>query len=66
MHLKKSICESLVGTIMNTKGKEKDHENTRADLEEMGIHPELYIKEAENELTRKSSLKPASPNCKTY
>jgi len=48
MHLKKNICESLVGTIMNTKGKGKDRENARADLEEMGIRPELYIKEAEN------------------
>ena len=48
MHLKKNICESLVGTIMNTKGKGKDHENARADLEEMGIRPELYVEEAEN------------------
>ena len=40
MHLKKNICESLVGTIMNTKGKEKGHENARAVLEEIGIHPE--------------------------
>ena len=48
MHLKKNICESLVSTIMNTKGKGKDHENARADLEEMGIRPELYVQEAEN------------------
>ena len=48
MHLKKNICESLVGTIMNTKGKGKDHENARADLEEMGVRPELYVEEAEN------------------
>ena len=34
---------------MNTKGKGKDHENARADLEEMGIRPELYVEEAENE-----------------
>ena len=49
MHLKRNICESLVGTIVNTKDKEKDHENARADLEEMGIRPELYVEEAENE-----------------
>ena len=48
MYLKKNICGSLVGTIMNTKGKGKDHENARADLEEMGINPEIYIKEAGN------------------
>ena len=33
---------------MNTKGKRKDHENARADLEEMGIRLELYVEEAEN------------------
>ena len=33
---------------MNTKGKGKDHENARADLEEMGIRPELYVEEVEN------------------
>ena len=33
---------------MNTKGKGKDHEYARADLEEMGIRPELYVEEAEN------------------
>ena len=48
MHLKKNICESLVGTIMNTKGIGKNHENARADLEEMGIRPKLYVEEAEN------------------
>jgi hypothetical protein len=34
--------------LTNTKGKGKDHENAGADLEEMGIHPELYAQEAEN------------------
>jgi len=34
--------------MINTKGKGKDHENARADLEEMGIRLELYIQEAEN------------------
>ena len=33
---------------MNIKGKEKDHENVRADLEEMVIRSELYVEEAEN------------------
>lgn len=47
MHLKKNICESLVGTFLNTKGKGKDHENARADLQEMGIRPELYAEETE-------------------
>src|SRR6185312_1054215 len=33
---------------MNTKDKEKDYENARADLEEMGIRPKLYVEEVEN------------------
>ena len=48
MNLKKNISKSLVGAIMNTKGKGKDHENARADLEDTGIRPKLYVQEAEN------------------
>jgi len=33
---------------MYTKGKGKDHENARADLEDMVIRPELNVQEAEN------------------
>jgi len=33
---------------MNTKGKGKDYENVRTDLEEMGIRLEIYIQEAGN------------------
>ena len=48
MHLKKNICESPVGTVMNTKGKGKDLENAKVDLDVMGIRPELYIQKVEN------------------
>ena len=48
MYLKKNICESLIGTIMNMKGKGKDHKNARADLEVMGICLELYVQDVEN------------------
>jgi hypothetical protein len=30
---------------MYVRGKGKNHENTRADLEAMGIRPELYARE---------------------
>ena len=49
MHLKKNNCESFVGTIMNMKGKGKDQENARADLEEMGIRLQIYVQEVKNE-----------------
>ena len=41
MHIKKNIYESLLGTFMNAKGKSKDHEQARADLEDLDIRPEL-------------------------
>ena len=41
MHVKKNVCGSLFGTLMNDKHKTKDHENARKDLEELGIRPEL-------------------------
>ena len=41
MHMKKNVCGSLLGTLMNDKGKTKDHEKGRADMEDMDIRPEL-------------------------
>jgi len=41
MHVKKNVCGSLLGTLMNDKHKTKDHENARKDLEELGIRHEL-------------------------
>ena len=43
MHLKKNVCESLLGTLMNNRNKTKDHERARADLEDLDIRPELYL-----------------------
>jgi hypothetical protein len=41
MHVKKNVCGSLLGTLMNDKLKTKDHAKARADLEELDIRPEL-------------------------
>jgi hypothetical protein len=32
MHTKKNVCESLLGTLLNTDGKTRDHGHARADL----------------------------------
>ena len=45
MHVKKNICESLIGTLLQMKGKGKDHESAGADLEEMGLRPELHAQD---------------------
>ena len=42
MHVKKNICESLLGTLLNDKWKTKDHDKARADLGDLGIRPELH------------------------
>lgn len=41
MHIEKNVCESILGTLMNTD-KSKDNEKSRLDLQKMGIRPELH------------------------
>ena len=41
MHVKKNVCGSLLGTLMNDKGKTKDHVRAQDDMEHMDIRPEL-------------------------
>ena len=47
MHIKKNVCESMCGTLLQQRGKGKDHENVREDLKDMGIRPELYAEETD-------------------
>jgi hypothetical protein len=42
MHIEKNICESIIGTVLNVKGKSKDGLKSRMDLENMKIRNELY------------------------
>ena len=37
MHMEKNVCDSLIGTLLNIKGKTKDSLKCRQDLVEMGI-----------------------------
>jgi hypothetical protein len=43
--LKKNICENLIGTILNIKGKTKDTPKARLDLKDLGIRKELQFRE---------------------
>jgi hypothetical protein len=43
MHVEKNVCENLLGTLLNTDGKTRDHGHARADLKKMGIMPELWL-----------------------
>nr|GEW85544.1 hypothetical protein [Tanacetum cinerariifolium] len=51
VEMKKNVCESLVGTLLNVPGKTKDGMNARLDLEEFGIKPELYARQEEDKTT---------------
>jgi hypothetical protein len=42
MHVKKNVCESLLGTLLNIDGKTRDHGRARANVKKMGIRPELW------------------------
>ena len=37
IHVKKNVCDSVIGTLLNIQGKTKDGLNTCQDLAEMGI-----------------------------
>jgi hypothetical protein len=37
------VCESLVGTLLNTNKKTRDHGHARADMKKMGIRQELCL-----------------------
>jgi hypothetical protein len=43
MHIEKNVCERLLGTLLNTDGKTRDHAHARADLKKMEIRPELWL-----------------------
>jgi hypothetical protein len=47
MHVKKNVCEPTCGTLVQQKFKGKDHKNTREDLKELSIRPELYAEQTE-------------------
>ncbi|RVW13298.1 hypothetical protein CK203_103429 [Vitis vinifera] len=44
MHIKKNVCESIIGTLLNIPGKTNDGLNCRLDLVDMGLRSELAPK----------------------
>jgi len=40
MHVEKNVCNNIVGTLLNIKGKTKDGINARKDLADMGVRLE--------------------------
>jgi hypothetical protein len=50
MHIEKNVCESLLGTLLNTDEKTRDHGHVRADLKKMRIMPELWLDNSVKEM----------------
>ncbi|XP_058002285.1 uncharacterized protein LOC110664507 [Hevea brasiliensis] len=50
MHIEKNICDNILGTIMNIKGKTKDGIKTRLDLQALNIRPELHPVQQRNKV----------------
>ncbi|XP_006590121.1 uncharacterized protein [Glycine max] len=42
MHVEKNVCDSLIDTLLNIKGKTKDGVKSRQDLVELGIREQLH------------------------
>jgi len=42
VHIEKNVCDIVLGTLMNMKGKTKDTVQSRLDLQAMQIRPELH------------------------
>ena len=42
MHIEKNVYENIVGTILNVDEKSKDNLQSRLDLVQMGIRPDLH------------------------
>ena len=55
IHLKKNICDSVVGTIFSIDGKSKDTENARLDLQDLNIRMQLHMKKKGNNLLKSSA-----------
>ena len=56
MHIEKNVCENIVGTILNVDRKSKDNLQSRLDLVQMGIRPDLHPNPLPN---RKYRLQPS-------
>jgi len=65
MHVKKNVCDSVIGMLRNIQGKTNNGLNTRQDLAEMGIqnhlHPrsdgeEIYLPLTCHTLSRKEKI----------
>jgi hypothetical protein len=66
MHIEKNVCESLVGTLLNTNGKTRDHGHARANMKKMRIRQELWLDDFIKEMELPTSCITLSKNEKEF
>ncbi|WJX27492.1 hypothetical protein P8452_16304 [Trifolium repens] len=65
MHVEKNVCDSVIGTLLNIKGKTKDGANARLDMDLMGIRQELLPQKIGNKTYFPPACHTLSKNEKT-
>jgi ssDNA-binding Zn-finger/Zn-ribbon topoisomerase 1 len=65
MHVEKNVCDSVIGTLLNIKGKTKDGANARLDMDLMGIRQELLPQKIGNKTYLPPACHTLSKNEKT-
>ena len=48
MHIEKNICDSVLGTLLNTVGKTKDTDKSYLDMKDLNIRKELQLQQHVN------------------
>ena len=54
MHIEKNICESILGTLLELEGKNKDTISARLDLQQLNMWKDYWLKES---VKKKGTLK---------
>ncbi|XP_021822446.1 uncharacterized protein LOC110763874, partial [Prunus avium] len=62
MHVEKNVFDTLMGTILDIKGKTKDTPKARLDLERMGIRKGLWLKRGNDKAIRDLAFFSMKPN----
>ncbi|XP_022880631.1 uncharacterized protein LOC111397899 [Olea europaea var. sylvestris] len=56
IYVEKNICESIISTLLDVKGKSKDDINSRKDMEKMNIRHDLYPQSGGNKFYLPTAL----------
>ena len=59
MHIEKNICESIIGTLLELEGKNKDTVSARLDLQQLKMWKDYWLKE--NEKKKDTLVKHPAP-----